>query len=102
MFVCVGRCQSVTPDYLLLADFTDPLRTSFRLPQTYPGGWYGPPPQAGDEASLRQLFNLPADTVSIAAFDRSGNVVYVNAEAGGSAFLASLAEARSALLESLR
>jgi hypothetical protein len=93
--------RNETPDYLLLADFTDPLQTSFRLPQNHPGGWYGHPAQAGEEASLRQLFNLPADTLSIAAFDRSGSVVYVAAEAGGSAFLTSLAEARSALLESI-
>ena len=88
------------PDYLVLTDFADPLRTTFRLPQSTPGGgWYGPSyPGGAEEPSLRQLFNFPAHALSIAAFDRQGKVVYVKTDAAGT-FLPSLAEARSALVE---
>jgi hypothetical protein len=87
-----------TPDYQILADYTDPLRTNFRLPQYTPGGWYGPTyPVSQDQPSLRQLFILPANTLAIVAFDRKGKVVYVKADAASS-FLQSLAEARSALV----
>jgi hypothetical protein len=86
------------PDYQILADYTDPLRTIFRLPQYGPGGWYGPPyPDGQDQPSLRQLFNLPANTLAIVAFDRRGKVVYVKTDAANS-FLPSLSEARSALV----
>ncbi len=87
--------RNKTPDYLVLTDYADPLRTSFRLPQG-PGGYYGPSyPGAANEPSLRQLFNLP-ERLAIAAFDRSGKVIYVKADAG-SEFLRSIAEARTAL-----
>ena len=86
------------PDYQILADYTDPLRTTFRLPQYGPGGWYGPNyPASKDQPSLRQMFNLPANTLAIVAFDRKGKVVYVKADAASS-FLPSLAEAHSALM----
>jgi len=88
--------RNKTPDYLVLTDYTDPLRTNFRVPQT-PGGYYGPSYPGGQESSLRQLFNLP-ERLGIAAFDRTGKVVYVKADAG-SEFLPSLAEARAALPE---
>ncbi len=89
--------RNKTPDYLILTDYTDPLRTNFRVPQT-PGGYFGPSyPGGGQESSLRQLFNLP-ERLGIAAFDRTGKVVYVKADAG-SEFLPSLAEARAALPE---
>jgi hypothetical protein len=92
--------RNKTPDYVVLTDFADPLRTGFRLPQNMPGGgWYGPPSYpGGDEPSLRQLFNLPGNTVSVAVFDRQGKVLYVKADAGR-AFLPTLAEARSALAD---
>jgi hypothetical protein len=88
--------RNKTPDYLVLTDYADPLRTNFRVPQS-PGGFYGPSYPAGHEPSLRQLFNLP-ERLGIAAFDRTGKVVYVKAEAG-SEFLPSVAEARAALPE---
>ena len=88
--------RNKTPDYLVLSDFVDPLRTTFRVPQMGPGGWYGPPMMGGQEPSLRQLFNLPGNTVSLAAFDSQGKVLYVKANAS-SGFLPALAEARAAL-----
>jgi hypothetical protein len=92
--------RNKTPEYLILADFADPLRTVFRVPQNGPGSYYGGPPYgAVNEPSLRQLFHFPERTVALAAFDRMGKVVYVRADAG-SEFLASLAEARAALKRS--
>jgi hypothetical protein len=85
------------PDYLVLTDYADPLRTSFRQPQGNMGGWYGPQFGSGQEPSLRQLFNLPGNTLAIAAFDGQGNVRYVKADAASS-FLVSLGEARAALV----
>ena len=90
-----GDLRNQTPDYFILSDFADPLKTTFRTPQQGPGGWYGPQYSAAREPSLRQLFNLPERTVSVAAFDSSGKVVYVKADAA-SEFLTSLAEARGA------
>lgn len=86
--------RNKTPDFLILTDYADPLRTTFRVPQNT-GGYYGPSYPMGQEPSLRQLFNLP-DRLAIAAFDGTGKVVYVKADAGSS-FLASVAEARTAL-----
>ena len=91
-----GDLRNKTPDYLVLTDFPDPLRTSFRIPQMNPGGWYGPPNMATREPALRQLFNLPERMVSIAAFDSTGKVVYVKADAGND-FLPSIAQTRAAL-----
>jgi hypothetical protein len=90
--------RNKTPDYVVLTDFADPLRTGFRLPQNMPGGgWYGPPSYPGsEEESLRQLFNLPGNTISVAVFDREGTVLYVKPEASRG-FLPTLAEARAAL-----
>ncbi len=83
------------PEYFVLADYADPLRTMFR--QSGGPGWYGGPPfTSGQEPSLRQLFNLPANTLAIVAFDQQGKVRYVKADAAAS-FLPSLAEARAAL-----
>ncbi len=94
--------RNILPDYLVLTDYADPLRTTFRLPQNGPGGWYGPPPFAQkDEPSLRQLFNLPPNTLSIVAFDREGKVTYVKADAA-STFLPSVAEARAILAKSTK
>jgi len=90
-----GDLRSKTPEYSVLADFTDPTRTTFRSAQMNPGGWYGPSYMGGREPSLRQLFNLPERTLSIAAFDSKGKVIYVKADAG-SEFLPSIAEAREA------
>ena len=84
------------PDYLVLSDFADPLRTTFRLPQSNPGRWYGPSYTNVRDPSLRQLFNLPERTLAIVAFDPSGKVVYVKADATAD-FLSSLAEARRAI-----
>lgn len=85
------------PEYFVLADYADPLRTMFRQPQTGGPGWYGGPPfSGGQEPSLRQLFNLPANALAIVAFDQQGKVRYVKADAAAS-FLPSLAEARAAL-----
>lgn len=84
------------PDYLVLSDFADPLRTTFRAPQTNPGGWYGPPYPGAREPSLRQLFNLPERTLAIAAFDSTGKVVYVKADATAE-FLPTVAEVRGAM-----
>jgi hypothetical protein len=86
--------RNKTPDYLILTDYADPLRTTFRVPQNT-GGYYGPSYPMGHEPSLRQLFNLP-DRLAIAAFDGTGKVVYVKADVGSS-FLPSVAEARTAL-----
>jgi hypothetical protein len=91
-----GELRNKNPAYLVLSDFADPLRTNFRLPQMNPGGWYGPPYSAIREPSLRQLFNLPEGSVSIAAFNPVGKVVYVKADAGLEV-LQCLAEARAAL-----
>ncbi len=89
-----GDLRNKTPDYFVLADFADPLRTTFRAPQAGPG--YYPAPYPGSrEPSLRQLFNLPERTLSIAAFDGSGKVVYVKADAANE-FLPAIAEARAA------
>ncbi len=90
-----GDLRNKTPDYLVLSDFADPLRTSFRVPQSGPGGWYPPGYPGARDPSLRQLFNLPERTLSIAAFDSNGKVLYVKADAG-SEFLQSIAEARKA------
>lgn len=88
--------RNTTPPYTLLTDFVDPLRTTFRQPQNmggyYGGGWSS----ASPDATLRQLLNLPADTTSVAAFDPTGKVVYVRADAS-EGFLTALAEAREAL-----
>jgi hypothetical protein len=90
--------RNKSPDYFVLADFTDPLRTTFRQPQNSPGTYYaGPYPGGGQEPCLRQLFNLPRNSISVAAFDTQGKVRYVKADAATS-FLASLSEARSALV----
>jgi hypothetical protein len=90
--------RNKTPDYVLLTDFADPLQTTFRPPQSNPGGWYGPQyPVRSEEPSLRQLFNLPTQTLSIVVFDQQGKVLYVKADAG-SAFLPSLVEARSVVV----
>jgi hypothetical protein len=86
--------RNKTPDYLILTDYADPLRTSFRVPQNV-GGYYGPSYPMGQDPSLRQLFNL-SDRLAIVAFDSTGKVVYVKADAGSS-FLSSVAEARTAL-----
>lgn len=86
--------RNKTPDYLILTDYADPLRTTFRVPQNT-GGYYGPSYPMGQEPSLRQLFNL-SDRLGIAAFDGTGKVVYVKADVGSS-FLPSVAEARTAL-----
>jgi hypothetical protein len=88
--------RNKTPEYLVLSDFVDPLRMTFRVPQTNPGGWYGPSFPGGQDPSLRQLFNLPVSTISVAAFDSQGKVLYVKADAGSS-FLPTLAEARASL-----
>jgi hypothetical protein len=48
------------------------------------------------EPALRQLFNLPERMVSIAAFDSTGKVVYVKADAGND-FLTSIAQLRGAV-----
>lgn len=88
--------RNKTPEYLVLADFADPLRTSFRQPQSMGAPWMGMPYSgAQQEPCLRQLFNLPL-RLCIAAFDSRGKVRYVNADAAPS-FLNSLAEARTAL-----
>jgi len=86
--------RNKTPDYLVLSDYTDPLRTAFRTSQS---GWYGPggPYQNSHSPSLRQLFNLP-DKLAVVAFDSSGKVVFVNADASGR-FLPAFADARAAL-----
>ncbi|HET7625919.1 MAG TPA: hypothetical protein VFM25_11715 [Verrucomicrobiae bacterium] len=92
-----GDLRNQTPDYLILSDFIDPLQTAFQLPQSRSRGWSGPSfPIGRDQPSLRQLFNLPEQTLSIVAFNRMGKVLYVKADAGNT-FLTSLAEARSAL-----
>jgi hypothetical protein len=91
-----GELRNKTPDYFILSDFADPLRTTFRPPQPNPGGWYSPPYSGAREPSLRQMFNLPERTLSIAAFDAAGKVVYVKADATAE-FLPSLAEARRAM-----
>jgi hypothetical protein len=88
--------RNKTPDYLVLSDFADPLRTTFRVPQSNPGGWYGPAYANSRDPSLRQIFNLPERTLAIAAFDPAGKVVYVKADAAAD-FLPSLAEARRAI-----
>jgi hypothetical protein len=90
-----GDLRNKTPSYVVLSDFADPMRTAFRAPQPYHGGWYGPP-YGSREPSLRQAFNLPEGKLSIAAFDSSGKVVYVDADATDD-FLASVAEARHAM-----
>ena len=86
--------RNKTPDYLVLTDFTDPLRTTFRVPQN-PGYWGGSPYPMSHEPSLRQLFNLP-DRIALAAFDSNGKVTYVKSDAAAQ-FLPSLAEARASL-----
>jgi hypothetical protein len=91
-----GELRNKTPEYLVLTDYADPLRTTFRPPQPNPGGWYGPSYPGAREPSLRQLFNLPERTLSIAAFDGAGKVVYVKADAAAE-FLPSISEARGAL-----
>jgi hypothetical protein len=93
-----GDLRNKTPDYRVLSDFADPLRTTFRSPQLGPGGWYGAsyPNSTTREPSLRQLFNLPERALSLVAFDATGNVVYVKADAAAE-FLPSLAEARKAV-----
>ena len=89
--------RNKTPDYLVLTDYTDVLRTSFRMPAGPGNPYYGSPYPPGAESSLRQLFNLP-EKLAIAAFDPTGRVVYVKADAGAD-FLPSIAEARAALPE---
>jgi hypothetical protein len=93
-----GDLRNKTPDYRVLSDFADPLRTTFRSPQLGPGGWYGAsyPNSTRREPSLRQVFNLPERALSLVAFDATGNVVYVKADAAAE-FLPSLAEARKAV-----
>ena len=91
-----GDLRNKTPEYLVLTDFADPLRTTFRAPQNPPGGWYGPSFPVRDEPTLRQLFNLPANALAIVAFDPQGKVVYVKADAA-SDFLSTLVDARTAL-----
>lgn len=88
--------RNTTPPYTLLTDFVDPLRTTFRQPQNMGGGFYGGWSSIPSDATLRQLLNLPADTTSVAAFDATGKVVYVKADAS-EGFLSALAEARETL-----
>ena len=89
--------RNKVPEYFVLADYADPLRTMFRQPQSGGPGWYGGPPfSGGQDPSLRQLFNLPGNSLAIVAFDSQGKVRYVKADAATS-FLPSLAEARAAL-----
>jgi len=91
-----AELRNKTPGYLVLTDFADPLRTTFRSPQMNPGGWYGPPYAGAREPALRQLFNLPERTLSMAAFTAAGKVAYVKADVGAE-FLSSLADVRGAL-----
>ncbi len=91
-----GELRNKTPEYFILTDFADPVRTSFVSPQPYPGMTYRPQYPGARDPSLRQLFNLPEGKVSIAAFTPAGKVVYVKADAA-SDFLQSLAEARDAV-----
>lgn len=89
--------RNTTPPYVLLTDFVDPLRTSFRQPPNSGTAWYGGAwANNQSDASLRQLFNLPADTTAVVAFDSTGKVVFVQADANDG-FLAALADAREAL-----
>lgn len=71
------------PDFLVLADFVDPLQTTFRTPaNTMQGGiYYG----AGSQArpSLRDSFGLPEGKISVVVFDASGRVVYLKPDVGG-------------------
>jgi hypothetical protein len=96
--ILYGELRNKTPNYYILTDFADPLRTTFRSAQGGPGHWYGPPYPGAREPSLRQLFNLPEGKLSIAAFDSAGKVIYVKAEAGGE-FLLAIEEARKAMAE---
>ena len=91
-----AELRNKTPEYLVLTDFADPLRTTFRAPQPNPGGYYGPSYPGSREPSLRQLFNLPERTLSIVVFDAVGKVVYVKADSAAE-FLPSISEARGAL-----
>ncbi|MGZ4964447.1 MAG: hypothetical protein ACXWJB_14010 [Limisphaerales bacterium] len=86
--------RNKTPDYLVLTDYSDALRTKFQMPQS--GGFYPGQPyySMSHEPTLRQVFNL-ANTLAIAVFDRSGKVIYVKADVGND-FLGSIAEARAA------
>jgi hypothetical protein len=85
--------RNKTPDFLVLTDYSDPLKTALRSSQ-YPGGYYSSNYGIQD-VTLRQLFNLP-ERLNIAAFDRNGKVAYVKSDATKD-FLVSLAEARDAL-----
>jgi hypothetical protein len=91
-----GELRNKTPEYVILTDFADPLRTTFRSPMGGPGGWYGPSYPGMRDPSLRQVFNLPDGRLSVAAFDAKGKVVYVRADAN-TEFLPALAEARKAM-----
>jgi hypothetical protein len=90
-----GDLRNKAPGYILLADFADPLKTIFRVPQGGPGPYYGPMFQGSTEPSLRQLFNLTDRTLALVACDSKGKVIYVKADAG-SALLPALAEVRTA------
>jgi hypothetical protein len=96
-----GELRNKIPEYFILTDFADPVRTSFVAPQPYPGMSYRPQYPGSREPSLRQLFNLPEGRLSVVAFTPSGKVVYVKADAA-SDFLQTLAEARDTVKKQLK
>ncbi|MCC6547691.1 hypothetical protein IT570_11045 [Candidatus Sumerlaeota bacterium] len=94
-----GKYAAEDLPYTLVADFTDPVKTSFRgVQQNY--GYYGG--YSGEDASsttLRQLFNLPARTCSLVAFDDAGQVIYSLANANAEQMTGGIGELNKLLLE---
>lgn len=96
-----GKYAADELPYHLVADYTDPLRTTFRMPPSPYGGYggfSGGNPSGDASMTLRQLFNLPEGTCSLVAFDASGKVIHVMASLSGDQFTGALGELNKLLI----
>jgi hypothetical protein len=70
------------PPFAVIADYVDPLRTTFRSNRDNPGGYYSYGDQTAQNATLRNSMGLPDGKVSVVLTDRAGKVLYSKADAG--------------------
>jgi hypothetical protein len=74
---------SKQPPFMVLSDYSDALKTSFRGPRTGGPEYYSYPGQDSTQKStLRDSMGLPEGRVSVILLDRSGKVVYSKTDAG--------------------